>query len=366
MAKKKTLKSKTDKRRRAAVQIGIKPDGTPLVKWVSGRNAAELEAAKAEIKQRYTNTYGTDSDALTVQTYVKDYWLPPYLAKLAPGSRNNILSALNRRILPAVGVLRISAVRTNQLQNIVVKAADEGLSSKVIQRTASIIRKIFRSANAAGFIKFDPAYEVTAAISQQQPHHRRALTADESAAVAQLAKDDILLALLYYTGMRRGELLGLEWGDIDLKAGTITISRSCDLIHHVIKEPKTVAGTRVIPIAAELAAVLRPAKGIGLICETAIQGGLSHWRYERWWRQVTRSITALAPESERRPDGRSILTPHYLRHNFASVLHSAGIPAERARVWLGHSSVAVTLDIYTHLDEIEQAKSTATFARAWQ
>ncbi len=175
-----------------------------------------------------------------------------------------------------------------------------------------------------------------------------------------------VVALALGTGMRRGELLGLQWGDVDLDAGTLIVRRSLEETKAGLrlKPPKTKRGRRNITLPPDAVAMLRAHKvrqleirlvvGLGKIEPTTLVFGdvegapLKPHTVSRAWQRV---IAA---------KGLPRVSFHALRHTHASALIRAGVDVLTISRRLGHSSPSMTLDIYGHL--IEGADAAAAKA----
>ena len=164
--------------------------------------------------------------------------------------------------------------------------------------------------------------------------------------VANAPKKDgaLFAAILMYTGLRRGELLGLRWGDIDLEARTIKVRRNVYFLGgspHV-KTPKTKAGERTVGIVDKLAEILKqPGEGY-------LFGGdkpLTNGEFTRMWMRFCRDHGWVDA------NGGQTVTPHQFRHFFATVLFEAGVSEMDTMEIMGHSSISITHDIYTHIRE---------------
>ncbi len=144
--------------------------------------------------------------------------------------------------------------------------------------------------------------------------------------------------LIYYTGCRRGEAEGLMYEDIDRVKNRISIRRS---VYNVstkpeIKEPKTAAGIRSVPLLPALAAVL-PDKKHGFIFSS--DGGKSpspDWIISRNYAQYQKRTGVT-------------VSPHEIRHGYATALHEAGVDYKTAQQLLGHAQLSTTMDIYTDI-----------------
>jgi integrase len=195
------------------------------------------------------------------------------------------------------------------------------------------------------------------------------LTPDQVKAVLESLKGHSLhpiVSLALATGLRRGELLGLQWGDVDLDAGTLRVERSVEETRSSLrlKSPKTRAGRRNISLPPDTVAMLRAHKvkqlelrlvlGMGNIERDTlvfsdVEGRmLNPHAVSRAWRRVCD-----AKELPR-------VSFHALRHTHVSMLIRAGVDILTISRRLGHSKASVTLDVYGHL--IEGADAAAAKA----
>jgi integrase len=156
------------------------------------------------------------------------------------------------------------------------------------------------------------------------------------------APDRALWATALYAGLRRGELMGLRWCDVDLARGVIEVHQAWDPKEHLMVAPKSDAGRRRVPIAAALRALLTPAKlaapvdpdglvfGVGALpfCASSVSE-----RARRAWRAA----------------GVEPICLHDCRHTFASLMIAAGVNAKALSTFMGHANISITLDRYGHL-----------------
>jgi len=174
--------------------------------------------------------------------------------------------------------------------------------------------------------------------------------------------------VLATTGMRRGEALGIRWSDVDLDAGRLSIQQTVICLGYKVtfSEPKTKRGRRSIALDAETVAVLKAHKKAQLEERVALglgkpdASGLVFTQTDgspinpSWFSDSFRShVKAL---------GLKEIRLHDLRHTYATMAFGAGVPAKVVSDRLGHSTVAFTLDRYSHhvpaLDE-EAAEKVA-------
>jgi integrase len=153
-------------------------------------------------------------------------------------------------------------------------------------------------------------------------------------------------------GTRRGELLGVEWPDVDLKASVLRVKRSYDPTSDTYGRPKSKHGVRTIPITAALAPylrelALRSGRRTGLVFGATGTRPLDSRRL-----QVRADEAWLAM-------GLTRMTLHACRHLYASMSIAAGVNAHALCRYMGHSSIAVTFDLYGHLFPGNESEAAA-------
>ena len=177
--------------------------------------------------------------------------------------------------------------------------------------------------------------------------HRNALTPEEIKAIKDSSADELLIApLIYYTGMRIGECLALQFKDIDFDRNIIHVTKSIDHDGNtpIISTTKTVNGVRDIPLLPQLRSLL-PQKyalsdyvvsGSKPLTKSALDKRWKHWLKEH---EVS-------------------FDRHSIRHTYATVLYESGIDPKSAQKLLGHASFQTTMDIYTHLSDQHLQEAT--------
>ena len=179
--------------------------------------------------------------------------------------------------------------------------------------------------------------------------------------------DGFFLALLYYTGLRRGEALGLQWSDVDFSKKQLNVRRDIDFETGAVGTLKSAASMREVPIPDELLAILQKRREIGngfLIRAPRTKLFWTKATYERHWAKIRVAIYA-ADNTVEHDEVGSILTPHYFRHNYATLLYEADVDMLTAQTWLGHADPKTTQQIYTHLREKKQKKNATKIKKVF-
>ena len=186
---------------------------------------------------------------------------------------------------------------------------------------------------------------------------QQAMTKEQQALFMEYAKDSYLynlFAVMLRTGMRNGEIRGLKYSDVDKKKNVIHIQRTLKYIEgqgYFEDRPKTRTSKRDIPLTADLAALLDAQRNYWdfkverldryLFCNEKGEP-LSRDRLQAEIKRIVKRIQAEKHDFPR-------ITPHIFRHTFATRAIEAGMPPQVLKTILGHSSLAMTMDLYSHV-----------------
>jgi integrase len=343
-------KKRADGRYCTHVHVGsYNTDGSPKRKTLYAKTIRELDVKVAEIRQKMnTGTYIQDNN-LTLGTWAKE-WLDTYKIGVEYNTTRMYKMIIDNYIIEPLGHMKLQNIKTVHLQKIINENQEK---SWIIKKFKLTINQIFEQAVINDLIIKNPVRGIKLPVITKNTK-KRTLTESETEKILTLQLDGktrCFIFLLLYTGMRKSEILALSKSDIDKENNKINVSKT--LIFKVnqstIKHsPKTFAGIRTIPILTPLRDVLFSYMDSieSEILFTGTSGNtLSHTAYRRMWEKFTKAM------------GETDLTAHNFRHNFATTLYDAGVDVKTAQSILGHTSIQVTLDIYTKLSESKMAGS---------
>jgi integrase len=218
-----------------------------------------------------------------------------------------------------------------------------------------VLRKALGDAKRRGYVVRNVAEDATPPRLRQT--ELRVWSAGQLRAFLEHVSEDRLYALwLLYatTGLRRGEALGLRWEDVDLDAGTVLVRRNLTLVNGrtVVQETKTKHGRRKVALDPATVAALRRHRvrqlEDQLVAAGAWEGGdlVFCWEDGRELHpaRVSRWFTEHAAAA-----GLPAIRLHDVRHAFATVALSNGVPITVVSRRLGHATVSITLDVYSHV-----------------
>jgi integrase len=306
-------------------------------KIVYGRTLAELNAAADAVRDEDRQGVKVGDNSL-VGEWAK-IWIEKYKADLRPNTLRMYKDAYNVHILSILGELPLRSVRPVHVREVMSAVADksESLQHKVL----ITMRQIFQTARQNGLIIKDPTEGIK--ITQHaSPDKIKHLTQEQTKKLMEAvtdAKARVFVALCLYCGLRREEALGLQWGDI--KGNSLTVNRALTFVKNQpdpSQELKTKAAHRTVPIPEPLMEILQDTPKAGIYVVTKNDGGpMTQMALRRLWEKVTSVIDFP-------------LHPHMLRHTYATNLYYAGVDLRTAQYLLGHSTIQITAQIYTHLD----------------
>lgn len=359
--------SRPRKTRRALHSSGLVPlhfryidlQGVSRQKTVYGATEQEAQRKKKDFLGAVDACLRVDEQGKTVSAWL-DEWVDTYKKPNVSAKRLQAIGYEVNRIKKAIGYLSLKSVTQSALQKIVNERA--GKSGDTIRETASTIKAVFKSAVENRLIQFSPAIGLTMPKGKDGTH--RALSDNEVDVIikaAQTHRFGTAVMLMLFAGLRRGEAAAFNVDtDVDFVKNTLTISRSVGYVVNQGETKETKSGkARTVPIFPPLLPYLKKGyaikrEGDNALSLTALRRAYGSFLYEcekivngcskRWQpdKHVWQSF-----------DFRC----HDLRHTFATMLYDAGVDVKTAQLWMGHSTPALTMKIYTHLSTSRQTAS---------
>lgn len=347
------------------------PDGTR--KYFRGKTKKEAERKRTEMRIKIG--MGVDvSCAVTVQEF-SETWFNLYKKdKLHKRSEEFIQFILAHYILPLLGQMKVADVKPIHIQQLMdsVSQYSNSTQKKVLQYT----RAIFNVAVENGMVVRNPVGSSIKAGGAKAKEKMPLTKAQIDALLKAVEGTRVypLIIVLLYGGLRIGEALGLMWSDVDFDKGTITVNRSIvyppsNRSGEINTDLKTENARRRIPLPEEAMDVLRAekAKSNSLWVFSKQDGNFHTYDSFRslWYIVETRQV------SKRKPHGRELVErtldfdvhPHLLRHTCITRWFEQGLDLKEIQRMAGHSSLDITLNIYTHYNEEERFEETAAKIR---
>lgn len=361
-------KKRPDGRYATSAIIGYDEKGKPKRKVIYGRTIMELDKKVADFKSLQNKGIVIDDGGMTVQQW-SEKWLELYKADKAYNTYMMYKRTVDNHITPNLGTIRLSALKKHQIQELLNNIVQCGH-----QRTAELVKLTLHQIIQQAIIEEYIYKDVTVGLSlpKKEKSEKRALTDAEKALIQKAdltPKERAFIDLLYYTGVRRGEALALMVSDIDFVNKKVKINKNLvmkDKTSEIKQSPKTEAGNREIPMPDKLFHSLKKyASSITSLYLFTMQNGelMTSSSFRRFWDNILDKLniaaggekytrTDLQKDKEQKPIRliANDITPHMFRHTYATNLYYAGIDIKTAQMLLGHSSIQMTMDVYTHLD----------------
>ena len=287
---------------------------------------------------------------------VLNVWWDEYKMTLRPSTAHTKEVYINAHVIPGLGEVAVKKITSETLKEFVKKLIEKRLASSTIEKIFSIVKIVLAWAVAKGYIKTNPAIGVV-------------LPKVESTEVEVFSQDEVFLLLeaaspkwfrntveiAFRTGLRRGEIFGLKWSDIDFENCTLQIRRTVSATKNderIVGPPKTKTSIRAVMLDDELLWLLKGLKKIAR----------SEW--------VIENSRGVPPSSWRVPEymkaacikaGVKPRKFHALRHTHATIGLTAGVNPKIIQERLGHSKVGTTLGVYSHCIPSMQGQVVAAF-----
>lgn len=355
------------------VYLGKDADGKKKYKWLTVQGNKRQAQAKLNETVHQINT-GVFADPKGTLGEFIERWMVEYAKpNLSPSTTEGYQSIVRAGIDPALGKVQLKNLKPELLQKYYADKLAEGLSTTTVRHHAMLLHCILEHAVKWQLLVRNPADAVSLPVTRHTEMH----TLDETQA-EQILKAAIdtpyfsLFHLALFTGMRRSELLALRWSDIDLAGAEILISRSMHRLltkEVVFRGTKTVRSSRSIALAPASCVVLRNHldNEMALCIRVGIPFTNDRLIFCQWdgtplvpdtisqaWRRLTHRL------------GIQHVRLHDLRHTHATLMLKAGIHPKIVQERLGHSSIATTLDTYSHVIPGLQHKAAETFAEIFK
>ena len=341
-------------RRKDGRVVGEYEDANGRKRYITSttKTKQEMKAAVRKKLEDRDNGIAYDSENLTVEKYM-DRWLESIKDRVSPGTFKPYEAIVRLHVKPTLGKTKLEKLNTMQLERLYRQKLDAGLSERRVRYIHVTIRKALKDAVRVQLLSrnvADAAIPPRVAKTEIKP-----LTQEQLRTLLNAAKGDkleCLYVLAATTGMRQGELIGLQWKDVDLDSRTLRVNRS--VYEGEISPPKTSAGRRTIRLSKLAIASLRKHR-----VESA-KLRISEWVFpnangtpighqnlhNRSWKPLLRK--AGLPHSVRF---------HDLRHSCISLLLARGVPIKVVSEMAGHADVSITLSVYGHV--LPDMQSTA-------
>lgn len=343
------------------VMLGYKIDGTPNRVYVSGKTQKEVTTKRAKLIAEYEDGTYIPPSQLTLSELLEE-WLYEYkYINLEPRTYDTYQSQIKNNISPVIGNLPIKTLTTKRLQKYIIQLRDEFyLSAETISKNLAIIRGALEYAVLNKYTKANVAVGVQKFRIESSDVH--VFTEEEKNLILSIASGKMkdMCTVAFETGLRTGELLGLQWEAIDLEKGRLFVKKCVvsatdrETGVHTTKlstNLKTNCSRRTVPLSdvcIDIFTRLKEQSNTDLVFPSAANTPIVPRNFARDFNNIL--IKAGITKTTKGKDGKPKVTgkgsPHSMRHYFATKCFKLGIPVLIVSKWLGHKDTKTTVQIY--------------------
>ncbi len=292
----------------------------------------------------------------TLKQYL-EYWLDDvYKISVRLATYRNCAIIVHKHLIPGLGHIKLQKLTTQQIQSFYAKKLKNGTSASRIKNIHATLHTALDHARRIKLVSVNVCSDVE--LPRQEKKEKHPLTPEQARLLLQKVRAhrlEGLLTVALATGMRQGELLGLRWSDVDLDKGTLRVARTVTYLNGygcVEGEPKTARSKRNIVLPQFVIETLRRHRVSQLERRLAVG---SAWIDRDLVfpddtgdfvisKTLLRRFHRLLAEI-----GLPRIRFHDLRHSAATLLLSMGVPAKVVQELLGHSTIGITMDVYSHV-----------------
>lgn len=339
---------------------------------VHGDTITEVQKNMTDLKYKLEHGLFVENRKITLNEWF-DTWMEEYKKnRVKVGTLNNYRKYYDSIIKGRLGNQYISGIRGDHIQKLYNELTASGYALSSIKIVSAVLNGCFQQALKNGLIERNPV-KLADLPRMTEKKTRQALTKEQQALFMAYAKESYLylfFAVMLRTGMRNGEMRGLKYSDIDKKKNVIHVQRTLKYIEgkgYFEDTPKTRTSFRDIPLTAETMQMLKEQRAYWgfkvesteryLFCNEYGQP-LSRDRVQAEIDRIVKRIREDGHDFER-------ITPHVFRHTFATRAIEAGMPPQVLKSILGHSSLSMTMDLYSHVMPETRAEEMEKIAKAF-
>lgn len=345
---------------RAVLSNGSDPQtGKPKRHYFYGKSKGEVqEKLNAAISELHESGRVFQPSKLYFMEWLDKWLLERIKNTVRATTLENYQRIIKNHIAPVLGAIRLRDLTPSILLDFYNKKHNEGLSQNSLKLIRSVILGSLKQAQVEGLLKNNPAMGLKLP-KGQEPVEKQVLDSGNIERIMPILREDRLGAaflLALGSGLRRGELLGLKWENVDLEKGNIKVEVNLVRVNGelTLQEPKTKQSKRVIPLPSTIIAELkahrkrqleeRLAAGgkyeeNGLVFPNTKGGFIDPQNFHRTFKRICDKV------------GLNNISIHSLRHSYATLLMEAGENPKTVMELLGHSDISTTLGIYSHASE---------------
>ena len=359
------------------IDVGKDPEtGKRKQKAVSGfKTKKEAEKACAKLIMEIENGEYIEESKATFSEFITDWLQLVAKPTLRPTTYAGYESAVHSRLLPTFGHRKLLDIKPVHVMRFYSSLLDEGITEEFIQYLNSILKNSFRTAVKWELLKQNIMDKVEPPSRKRK--QLRVWTLEEAISFLEAAKETrphfyMTYLLAIFTGMRRGEILALRWKDCMLDEGKISVNKSLSFVKGqgiVCQETKTGSSNRVISIS-------------DMVVEELRKHRLQQQKMKLMLGEAYQDTDYVIAKETGKPVNPNYIFNHFkkllgkvdvppirfhdLRHTHATIMLKLGEHPKVVSERLGHSSIQMTMNVYSHVTIDMQKESSDRFEQAFQ
>ena len=370
-----TIRKRADGRWEGRIVVGHKKDGSPMYKSVFGKTQKATLKELHKLIDLYRDVDLTEECRMTLGEWM-DKWLDEYMIfAIRESTLDSYRNITKNQVKKHIGHKPLSSLTTADIQRFYNKIKKEGrmkpkrdgsyeLADSMVRKIHMMLHEALDTAVRERLIAKNPTNGTTI---PKTNYPEKQILGDEQLEtfLEEIKKEEYWCDFFYVeimVGLRRGEICGLKWSDIDFSANKLRVERSVGIKKGggiIIGETKTNTGIRTIIMPPSVSEVLQRRK----------QTAISAWVFPSF----------LNPEQPIHPEaayrklkvilkhaGLPLIRFHDLRHTFATHAMKGGVDAKTLSGILGHTNASFTLDTYTHVTRDMQKNASAVVGNMMQ
>lgn len=363
-----TLTQRKDGRWEAQLSL---PDGKRRSFYGKSKQDAlkKMQAAQRQV----ADSKPLPPERLTVGTWLETWLRDTVPLKCRPRTAHRYGEIVRLHLVPRLGRIRLRELTASDVDRAMREALAAGQSPRSVAQHRAVLRAALYVAMKGDKVGRNVA-PLSSAIHVTE-EEREALTPTTARAILQAVRGDrleVLYALMLAVGLRSGEARGLRWTDLDLDAATLAVRRNLQRVDGEWRflEPKTARSRRSIRLPSAVVSALRT-HHIHQLEERLKAGSL--WEGQKWGGLVFPNevggpldASTAVQHFQRllKKAGLPAMRVHDLRHGAATIMAALGVSPRVAMEVLGHSSIATTMNIYSHVAPEQQVEAMARVDKA--
>jgi integrase len=336
-----------------AAYVVYTADG-PKRRYLSGKRREDVRDKLAKALSDRSGGLVFDAGAMTVGEYLERWLKDSARGTVRMSTYERHEGIIRTHLKPALGRIKVKNLTPAHVRGLHHEKLDAGLAPATVRKIHSTLHKAFAQAVSDGLI---PRNAAAIKAPRPDPEEMHPLSADEANALLEAARGErfeALYVLAITTGLRRGELLGLRWRDVDLEHSVLRVGRALvrEGGRYRLGETKTKRGHRSIRLTSQAVSAL----GVHRKRQLEERIRLAGLYEDQDLIFATQKGTPLNPENLVKRSFKPLLERaglpeirfHDLRHTCATLLLGRGVHPKLVQELLGHATIAMTLDTYSH------------------